>query len=576
MAIWEIENFMREIVERYKNMELTREKLNQLIFVLQGKFDFENHPIGETDADFVLHNNNRIKCTIWFIRSLLAHTRVYTYYGNGARFYLPLFLLAYYIFHKEIDDDSIVDYLNNFDSGNSDYHNMKRFMYNTMLNGVFENHEEGLVVFDTSIQLLGMQIKYKKNTEFPTTELFEMYSHLPVRFSTEYTCNNLDQLNHSFVLFLMYDLKRKIEQNEMEYIMPKSRLESLCFESSKINSIRNIHLTDYNTDWKIKSENSFVSWVNNPACVKDKKAYLNLHLIPTDETLWSEDKFEEFIQKRGELILHKIKKYATVCKETFIQTYVGKIDVFSSIYKRINGYRELPAPFVPGVGSSYWDNPRIPKIAFVGKDVGRLKKIGDMFDDVPNYVSFYSEVLDEFDIIDSWPNHYGTYGGMILEILSAIYGVSVEELKSGQYTRTLNSFVWAQTEAIQNFKAANQALPQLSLEVWQLLNEKVQHLNKLSLLLETTNPNVVIITSWDIDDYYDVTDFVEIESEYHLRLLKHTERNQYIIHTSHPQSWSSDLEDKPFERRIAQIVSLIKNEIYLEHYFGERITHLWD
>ncbi|MEY3500806.1 MAG: hypothetical protein RL308_2475, partial [Bacteroidota bacterium] len=33
------------------------------------------------------------------------------------------------------------------------------------------------------------------------------------------------------------------------------------------------------------------------------------HLIPTDETLWTEDKFEEFTEKRAEQILTKLTKY---------------------------------------------------------------------------------------------------------------------------------------------------------------------------------------------------------------------------------------------------------------------------
>lgn len=41
----------------------------------------------------------------------------------------------------------------------------------------------------------------------------------------------------------------------------------------------------------------------------DKVAFVKLHLIPTDETLWTEDKFKDFTEKRAELIITKLTKH---------------------------------------------------------------------------------------------------------------------------------------------------------------------------------------------------------------------------------------------------------------------------
>jgi len=52
----------------------------------------------------------------------------------------------------------------------------------------------------------------------------------------------------------------------------------------------------------------FKEWINNPKFVSDKKAFIIRHLIPNDENIWTEDKFNDFIEQRGIIILSKIKE----------------------------------------------------------------------------------------------------------------------------------------------------------------------------------------------------------------------------------------------------------------------------
>lgn len=76
-----------------------------------------------------------------------------------------------------------------------------------------------------------------------------------------------------------------------------------------INSIKNYQLLDYGTNRGEKNGKAFSVWVNNPEYVKDKKLYIETHLIPTDKSLWSEDRFLEFKEERGKLIASKINSY---------------------------------------------------------------------------------------------------------------------------------------------------------------------------------------------------------------------------------------------------------------------------
>ena len=160
--------------------------------------------------------------------------------------------------------------------------------------------------YKTGIRKILEKIKSHKNLDFPMNDLFSVYLDYPITFVTKYDATILDKLDASFIYYLMYDQAKTIRVNDVDHIMPKSILGRLNFDSLKINSIKNFQLIDYKTNRGAKNDSAFALWINNPVYVEDKNAFIKLHLIPSDEALWSEDKFEEFIEKRAELILKKL------------------------------------------------------------------------------------------------------------------------------------------------------------------------------------------------------------------------------------------------------------------------------
>ena len=107
----------------------------------------------------------------------------------------------------------------------------------------------------------------------------------------------------------MYDQAKTIRANDIDHIMPKSILEGLQYDWARINSIKNFQLIDYGTNRGEKNGKVFSEWINNKAYVADKQTFVKLHLIPTNEAIWAEDKFEDFIDDRAKLILTKLTKY---------------------------------------------------------------------------------------------------------------------------------------------------------------------------------------------------------------------------------------------------------------------------
>jgi uncharacterized protein with ParB-like and HNH nuclease domain len=306
---WEMEGFLKEILESYQDIGLTQDNLIKLIFLLQDNHNKEMASIEATDADFAITNRDRIKSTIKALKDFLECSRTYEYYKEGNRSFIPLFFVSYHLFHKNINNEELESYFDNYETRNSDFPLMQRWLYHSLINGVFKSKGAGWIPYRTGIRKLLDTIKNHKGLIFPIDELFQVYINHPLTFTATYTSENLDRLDSSFIYYLMYDRARTTRTNDVDHIMPKSILETKSFEWSKINSIKNFQLLDYGTNRGVKNASPFSSWANNAEYVKDKSSYLSIHLIPTDQKLWDEDQFELFIEERAKLILQKIKSF---------------------------------------------------------------------------------------------------------------------------------------------------------------------------------------------------------------------------------------------------------------------------
>lgn len=306
---WEMEGFLREMLEGYQDIGLTQDNLIKLIFLLQDNHNKEMASIEATDAKFAIEKRERIKATIKALKDFLEYSKTLDYYKEGNRSFIPLFFISYHLFHKDIDNNALMNYFNNYETRNADFPLLKRWLYHSLINGVFRSKGAGWIPYKTGIRKILDVIKTHKNKSFPIEELFQVYTNHPITFTTTYTSSNLDQLDSSFVFYLMYDSSWIPRINDVDHIMPKSILEKKGYDLDKINSIKNLQLLDFGTNRGAKNDKPFIEWVNNPDYVKDKSAYVTRHLIPTDEKLWTEENFENFIEARGVLIIKKLEEY---------------------------------------------------------------------------------------------------------------------------------------------------------------------------------------------------------------------------------------------------------------------------
>ncbi len=301
---WEMEGFLEETLKSYEEIGLTQDNLIKLIFLLQDNHKKEMAAIEAADAQFAIKNRERIKVTLKCLKDFLINSKLYYYYKDGNRSFIPLFFIAYHLFHKQISNKELENFFANFDAKNTEHPRLEKWMYHSLINGVFKSKGAGWIPYKTGIRKLLDKMQHFKNKDFPTDELFQVYTDHPITFTRTYTIDNLDELESSFVYYLIYDRGQTIRLNDIDHIMPKSILGDLTFEPSKINSIKNFQLIDFSTNRGLKNASPFKDWINSH--VTDKTAFVKRHLIPIDETLWTEDKFEDFAASRAKLILQSI------------------------------------------------------------------------------------------------------------------------------------------------------------------------------------------------------------------------------------------------------------------------------
>ena len=306
---YRMEAFLREIEDEFTDIGLTPENLIKLIFLLQDNHAKEMISIEVSDSEFAINNKDRIKNTMKAVRAFLEYSKLIDFYKNANRSFIPLFFIAYHLFHKNIKDSEILEYWNDFETSNIDFKPMRIWLYKSLLNGVFRSKGAGWIPYKTGIKKLLSVVKNYKGKEFPCDELISVYVNHPVAYQDVVSEETLNSFDIQFIFYLIYDRKKQIRVNDIDHIMPKTILQSKGYNYSDINCVKNYQLLDYGTNRGEKNKKPFTEWVNNPNYVKDKNLYLKTHLIPENENLWSEDDFLNFKDERAKLVVSKIKEF---------------------------------------------------------------------------------------------------------------------------------------------------------------------------------------------------------------------------------------------------------------------------
>ncbi|KAB2946418.1 MAG: DUF262 domain-containing protein (plasmid) [Candidatus Methanoperedens sp.] len=306
---WGMEEFLDKILKDYTDIGITQDTLIKLVFILSDNQSKEMSNIEQEDATFAINNNKRIAETLKALKMFLIAAKLYDYYKNENRSFIPLYFVAYHIFNKSIPDDQLKDIFVTYDTTNTDYRNLYKWMYLSLLSGVFKSKGAGWIPYKTGIKKILGKIKNFKGKDFPIKELFDVYRLHPVYFYDTFEESNLNSLEKTFLFYILYDREAITRSQDIDHIHPISLLENK-YDYQFIHIVENYQLLDPGTNRGIKNNKPLKEWIKN--FVQNKNLYIKRHLIPENEDLWEIENYTDFLSERRGLIIHKINSILSI------------------------------------------------------------------------------------------------------------------------------------------------------------------------------------------------------------------------------------------------------------------------
>ncbi len=301
----ENEKFLQEIGQ-FEDIGFGKDEVIKLIFILQDDHKKSLANIAREDSDFIKNKKDRVIEALNGTRLFLQQSNLFEFYAKEKPSIIPLYFVAYFLFHLEKTNSEIKDYFKNSEINNANYNLIYKWLYLSMLNKVFRRRGAGWTAYSTGIRKILEVVKYHKNEEFPVNKLFEMYHAHPLEFSVFIKTERLNQYDFNFLMYVIYEKPKSFRKNDIDHIHPKSVLLNKGIEWGRINNVGNFQLLDYSTNRGNKNDSELKGWIDT--VIENKGNYLDMHLIPEDEILWLSDNFEDFLIKRQELLVMKLKK----------------------------------------------------------------------------------------------------------------------------------------------------------------------------------------------------------------------------------------------------------------------------
>jgi len=300
----EHEKFL-QVIEEFNDIGFGKDEVIKLIFILQDDYNKTVANITKEDSDFIGSNQDRIKSALKGTKLFLEQSSLYKFYKDEKPSIIPLYFIAYFLFHTNLTNKEIENYFKNSEIDNKNYLLIYRWIFLSMLNKVFRRRGAGWTAYTTGIRKILNVLSKNKNKDFPTDELFQMYYNHPLDFDENIKKEYLDDYDFDFLMYIIYEKPKTFRINDIDHIHPKSILEKKGIDWNDINSVINYQLLDFSTNRGSKNDKELYDWIKND--VKNQKEYLKMHLIPNDKKLWESDNFNNFLEERGKLIVDKLE-----------------------------------------------------------------------------------------------------------------------------------------------------------------------------------------------------------------------------------------------------------------------------
>ena len=304
-----MESFLESMTEQHDSIGLNQDKLLKTLLILRDTPNKEMADLTVEDADFIVKNRDRIEKTFDAVRQFLELTKLTAWYADKNRSFIPMYFVAYHIFHSDCLTDKLPTLFARFDTSDVSFANMRRWIHLSLLNGVFSDARgTGWIARRTGIKKIHAVMQRNRKKDFPVVDLFATYTAHPLRFSSSITKDNLSAFDQNYLFHLLYDCQKTFRTEDIDHVHPKSRLLVARIEETDIDNVANYQLLESNTNRNDKRAKELADWIEN--CVEDvnREGYLKRHCIPIDKELWKTENFACFLEERKRLIAEKLNE----------------------------------------------------------------------------------------------------------------------------------------------------------------------------------------------------------------------------------------------------------------------------
>jgi len=111
-----MEKFLDETLKDYQDIGMSQDNLIKLIFLLRDNHTKEMSDIDSNDAKFAVDNKDRICETLRALKKFLIASKLHEYYKSENRSFIPLYFIAYHIFHKQTLTDNLHKLFDTYDT----------------------------------------------------------------------------------------------------------------------------------------------------------------------------------------------------------------------------------------------------------------------------------------------------------------------------------------------------------------------------------------------------------------------------------------------------------------------------
>lgn len=303
---YKMEQFLDTVVAENASIGIDQDILIKLLLILNDKPSKEMSELTAEDAEFATSNYERIQLTLKALKKFLTVTTNITWFAaTKNRSAIPLYFLAYHIFHSTTATNDLGSLFDHFDTNDKSCHDMAVWLRLSLLNKVF-SRGCGWIPYKTGIKKIHLVMQKNKGKAFPKDELLRTYNAHPLHFTGVVSENNLNEFDQEYIFYLIYNGQPTIRSEDIDHIHPRSLLLNEGMDEESINVIANYQLLDSGTNRGAKNGKKLSDWINTHIDNANKQGYLNRHFIPQDVSLWKTENYCKFIESRAKMLVQKI------------------------------------------------------------------------------------------------------------------------------------------------------------------------------------------------------------------------------------------------------------------------------